>query len=115
MLFLFASSAVSVAQENTETEKLYTEIAGEYEFEFEGQVTTIMFFVEDGVLMGKDQTEDKGTVLEPVEGQELDFEVTTEEGQFFEISFSRDEDGKITKCLLKTMGMEIEGMKIVER
>ena len=112
MLAIFFCYAATFAQEKTDTEKLYTEIAGDYEFEYEGQVDVITFFVQDGVLMGRDSDDDKGTPLESVEGQELEFEVTTDEGQYFKITFSRDEDGKITKCLLATMGMEIRGVKI---
>ena len=110
-LVLFVCNAASFAQEKTDPQKLYAEIAGDYDFEFEGQEDMMTFFVKDGVLMGRDSADDKGTALEPVEGQELGFEVTTDEGQFIEIIFSRDENGKITHCLLKTMGMEIEGVK----
>jgi hypothetical protein len=70
--------------------------------------------VEDGVLMGRDSDDDKGTALEPVEGQELTFEVTTDQGQYFKITFSRDENGKITQCLLVTMGFDIQGKKIIK-
>ncbi|UCE41029.1 MAG: hypothetical protein JSV17_16565 [Candidatus Aminicenantes bacterium] len=111
-LALFTCYAAPFSQEKTETEKLYAEIAGDYEFEFEGQAETITFFIQEGVLMGRDSDDDKGTQLEPAEGKELGFEVTTEEGQFIEITFSRDENGKITQCLLVTMGMEIQGVKI---
>ena len=105
-------NGASFAQEKTDTEKLYAEIAGDYEFEIEGQVDTITFYVEDGVLMGRDADDDRGTALEPVEGKELAFEVTTDEGQYIELTFSRDENGKITECVLTTMGMEIKGVKI---
>lgn len=111
-LALFVYNAASFAQEKTDTQKLYAEIAGDYEFAFEGQVDTITFYVEDGVLMGRDADDDKGTALEPVEGKELAFEVTTDEGQYIEMTFSRDENGKITECMLMTMGMEIKGVKI---
>ena len=50
VLVFFLSHAASFAQEKTDTKKLYAEIAGDYEFEFEGQVTVITFFVKDGVL-----------------------------------------------------------------
>ncbi|UCC39208.1 MAG: hypothetical protein JSV96_15605 [Candidatus Aminicenantes bacterium] len=111
-LVLFISYGISFAQKKTDTEKLYVEIAGDYEFDVQGQVTIITFFVKDGVLLGRDSEEDEGTVLEPVEGKELGFEATGEDGQFYEITFSRDENGKITKCLLAVMGMEFEGVKI---
>ena len=93
--------------------KLYAEIAGDYEFDAEGQVIIITFLVKDGALYGTQEGDpNPPTPLEPVEGRELAFEATNEIGQFFEISFSRDEDGKITKCLLITEGFEIEGVKI---
>lgn len=111
-LVLFICHVAFFAQEKTDTAKLYAEIAGDYKFEFEGQVDVIIFYVEDGVLMGKDRDDDKGTPLEPVEGQKMGFEVTTEEGQFIEIIFSLDENGKITQCILKTMGIEIQGVRI---
>ena len=114
ILVLLVSNTVSFTQEKTDTEKLYAEIAGEYEFDFEGQVETITFYIQDGDLMGRDSDDDEGTVLDPVEGDELAFEVTTEEGQYIELIFSRDDDGLITQCLLKTMGMEIQGVKISE-
>ena len=113
-LVLFVCHAASFAQEKTDTQKLYAEIAGDYEFEYEGQVDVITFYVEDGVLMGRDADDDRGTALEPVEGEELTFEVTTDQGQFIEISFSRDENGKITQCLLTTMGFEMKGVRILK-
>ena len=113
-LVFFFCQALSFPQEKTDTQKLYAEIAGDYEFEYEGQADVITFFVEDGVLMGKDSDDDRGTALEPVEGQELVFEVTTDEGQYFKITFSRDENGKITQCLLVTMGLELQGKKIIK-
>jgi hypothetical protein len=111
-LLLFICNAASFAQENTDAEKLYAEITGDYEFEYEGQTSVITFFVKDGVLMGRDSESDPGTPLEPVEGKVLEFEATAQDGQFIEIMFSRDESDKITKCLLVTKGMEIEGEKI---
>lgn len=111
-LVLFICSAASFALNNTDTEKLYAEIVGDYEFEYEGETSIITFFVKNGVLMGRDSESDPGTPLEPVEGKELDFKATSEDGQSLEITFSRDEGDKITKCLLVTIGMEIEGEKI---
>ena len=68
--------------------------------------------MEDGVLLGKDSESDPGTPLEPVEGKELEFKATSEDGQILDVIFSRDENGKITKCLIVTMGMEIAGVRI---
>jgi hypothetical protein len=112
MLGLFICSAASYAQETADTAKLYAEIAGDYEFAVEGQTTILIFFVRDGVLMGKGSDDAEEVPLEPVEGKELSFEATNSRGQFYELTFSRDESGKITKCLIMTMGMEVEGVKI---
>ena len=111
-LVLFICNAASFALENKDTEKLYAQISGDYEFEFEGEINIITFFVKDGVLMGRDSESDPGTALEPLEGKELDFKATAEDGQIIDVTLSRDEDDKITKCLLVTMGMEISGVKI---
>jgi hypothetical protein len=110
-LAVFIGHTAAFAQEKGDTEKLYAEIAGDYEFEVEGQVEVLSFFVKDGVLMGRDSSDDSGTPLEPVEGKELEFTAVSDEGQFFEIAFTRDENGKITKCRLATMGQEFEGVK----
>ena len=111
-LAIFISNVASFAQKETDTEKLYAEIAGEYEFVVEGQPAVLIFFVKDRVLMGKSDESDEEVLLEPVEGKELGFEATNDEGQFYELTFSRDESGKITKCLVITMGLEVEGTKI---
>lgn len=109
-LLLFGLNSSSFAQDKA---KLYAEIAGDYEFDAGGQVIMITFLVKDGALYGTQEGDpDPPTPLEPVEGKELAFEATNSYGQFFEISFSRDEEGKITQCLIITEGMEVEGVKI---
>ena len=114
ILFLFVSSSLSVSQEKTDTAKLYAEIAGDYEFEMEGQVTTLSFYVKDGVLMGRaaGESDEEEVTLEPVEGKTMGFTTTNAQGMFIELTFSRDESGKITKCQVNAMGMIIEGIKI---
>jgi hypothetical protein len=111
-LVLLGLNISSFAQDKA---KLYAEIAGDYEFDIEGQVILITFLVEDGALYGTQEDDpDPPTPLDPVEGKELEFEATNQNGDFYEISFARDEDGKITKCLIITMGIEIEGVKLKE-
>ena len=108
-------SATWFAQEKkVDTQKLYEEIAGYYEFEAPEQTLYITFWVEDGVLKAKqeDDPDDEIVTLEPIEGKELAFEVTTQGGQVIELKFSRDEEGKITKCVVIAMGIKIEGVKI---
>jgi hypothetical protein len=109
-LVLFGFNISSFPQDKA---KLYTEIAGNYEYEFEGQVVVIIYSVEDGVLYGNTEgNPEPPSLLEPVEGKELEFTATGDDGNVYIISFSRDEEGKITKSLLVTQGMEIEGKKI---
>lgn len=109
-LVLFGLNVSTFSQDKT---KLYTEIAGEYEYEYEGQIVIIVYSVEDGELYGDQEgNPDPPTLLVPVEGKELVFEATGNDGNLYEISFSRDEDGKITKSILATMGIEIEGVRI---
>lgn len=109
-LVIFGLNISSLAQDKA---KLYAEIAGDYEFNVEGQIIIIIFSVEDGALFGTSENDpDPPTPIDPVEGKELEFEATNENGDFYAFIFSRDEDGKITKCLLIAMGMEVEGVKI---
>lgn len=105
---------ISFAQEKVDTSKLYAEIAGDYEFEMGGQVTVLMFFVKEGVLMSKAESDadEEEVILEPVEGKEMGFTTTNSQGMTIELTFSRDESGKITKCLVNAMGMEIEGVRV---
>ena len=109
-LVMFGISVSSYAQEKA---KLYEEIAGDYEYEYEGQYIVITYWVEDGVLYGTQEgNPEPPAELNPVEGKELVFETTGSDGNLYTISFSRDEDGKITKSTLAVMGIEVEGVKI---
>ena len=111
-MLLFGLNMSSYAQDKT---KLYSEIAGDYEYAFEGQVIIITYSVEDGILYGTQEGDpDPPTPLDSVEGNELAFTATGSDGNLYEISFSRDEDGKVTKSILATMDIEIEGVKIVK-
>lgn len=109
-LVLFGLNVSSFAQDKA---KLYTEIAGDYEYEYEGQVIVIIYSVEDGVLYATQEGDPEPPArLEPVEGKELEFETSGSDGNLYVISFSRNEDGKITKSVMATMGIEINGVKI---
>ena len=111
--FALMLSGLNVSSFAQDKAKLYAEIVGDYEYAYEGQVILITYSVEDGILYGTQEGDpDPPTPLEPVEGSELAFTATGSDGNLYEISFSRDEDGKITKSLLATMGIEIEGTKI---
>lgn len=109
-LVLFSLNVSTFTQEKA---KLYEEIAGDYEYEYQGQYIIITYSVEDGVLYGTQEGDPSPPAkLDPVEGKELVFETTGSDGNLYVISFSRDEDGKISKSTLATMDIEIEGVKI---
>ncbi len=108
-------TAAVTAQEKADKEKLFKEIAGEYEFDAEGQIIVITFLIEDGKLMGMQEGSDELAELEPVEGEELEFMIITPDGQEFEAQFVRDEKTKkIKKCILVVDGMEYEGTRITD-
>jgi len=109
-LVLFGLNVSSLAQDKA---KVLEEIAGEYEYAYEGQVLVIIYTVEDGVLYGTEENDpNPPSRLDPVEGKDLVFETTGDDGNLYVISFSRDEEGKITKSVLAVMGLEIEGVRI---
>jgi len=112
---IFLSAAVYAGSQTqdkpVDTKKILGEIAGDYDFEFQGQVMAINFFEKDGKLFGAPVGETPEEIL-PVKGSLLKFEVTpSTTGQFYELEFVRNEKGVIDKCVLKTMGSEIIGIK----
>ncbi len=110
LLILFGLSVTSFAQDKA---KLYGEIAGDYDYEYEGQVIVITYSVEAGILYATQEgNPEPPSRLDPVEGKELEFETTGGDGNLYVISFSRDEEGKITKSILATMDIVIQGVKI---
>ena len=109
-LVLFCLNVSTSAQDKA---KLYEEIAGDYEYEYEGQFIVITYWIEDCALYAnQEDVPSPPAKLDPVEGKELVFETTGSDGNLYVISFSRDEDGNITKSTLATMDIEIEGAKI---
>ncbi len=111
-LLLFLLSGISFSQEKKAgTKKILKKIAGKYEFSWEGPISIITFWVEDGKLKAAPEGEEPA-VLEPVEGEELKFRASIPDGSVIDLEFIRDEKGKITKCKISGMGMEMEGQKI---
>lgn len=114
---LLVLNVSSLAQEKKQKEgkeaKVLAEIAGDYEFEYEGQFFVFVFSVEDGKLMGAPEGEVQEE-LEPVEGEEMTFVGYSPQGDEYRFVFKRDGEGKITKCtaIVPAMGIEIEGTKI---
>ena len=111
----WAAAPFAGTQEAAST-KLYQELAGKYQFSFEGQFMTIVFWEKEGKLYGAQEGTEAydNTEVTPVEIKELKFEATNNEGQYFAINFARGESGKIEKCVLITDGLEIEGTRIIE-
>ena len=74
----------------------------------------IAFWIEDGKLFGAPEGEDPGEIVH-VKLEELQFEVETPDGQYFDIEFVRDDKGKITKMVLGAGEMEIEAKRLEEK
>lgn len=110
-LTLFVLSAALFAYYQEDAEKKYAPLVGDYEFDMQGQIMVVSFWVEDGKLVGAPEGETPEE-LEPVEGEDLKFEVNTADGQFMELEFVKDEAGKINTCIVLSMGMELEGIRI---
>lgn len=114
---LLVLNVSSLAQEKKQEEgkgaKVLAEIAGNYEFEYQGQFVVFVFSVEEGKLMSAPEGEVQEE-LEPVQGEELTFVGYAPDGSEFRFVFIKDEDGKIAKCKLSVpaMGIEVEGTKI---
>ncbi len=92
-------------------EKKYADIVGDYEFDQDGQIMLVSFWVEDGQLWGGPEGQESA-VLEPVEGKPLHFVVNTPDGSTMDLEFVKDDSGNVVKCLVDMMGMAMEGVKI---
>jgi hypothetical protein len=116
ILFLLAAAGgpAAIAQEKkVDTGKLFAEIVGDYDFSFQGEFMTLAFWMDKEKLLGAPRgQEDDYAEIVPVDLENLKFEATTSEGQYFEIAFARDEAGVIAKCLLRSQGLELEGVRV---
>ncbi len=110
MLMFLSTAAFSLGDDAA---KKYAPIVGTYEFYVEAQVMNIKFWVEEEKFWGAPEGETPAEIV-PMEGEEWKFEATTDDGQYFIISFVKDESGKFNKCIIEAMGMEIEGTRIEE-
>ena len=92
--------------------KLLAEIAGDYDFSFQGQSLLVQFMESDGKLFGAPPGETPEEIR-PVEGKPLCFDVTlAANGDYYELQFVRNDQGVIDKCVMTAQGMIIEGHKI---
>ena len=92
-------------------EKKYADIVGDYEFDQDGQIILVSFWVEEGELIGAPEGQ-ASAVMEPVEGKPLHFVANTSDGATMDLEFVKDDSGKVVKCLVDMMGMAMEGVKI---
>lgn len=115
LALLAALAAPAPAQDKPEDQKkVLAEIAGKYDFTFQGETLTVIFSEENGKLIGAPVGETPQEI-KPVEGKPLCFDVTVaDSGQYYELQFVRNEQGVIDKCVMTTMGMEIEGIKVMK-
>ncbi|MDH4272454.1 MAG: hypothetical protein OEW18_10835 [Candidatus Aminicenantes bacterium] len=112
---LAAIAAPAVAQDKpADMKKLIAEIIGDYEFSYQGESMLIQFTEKEGKLFGAPVGE-MPEEIKPVAEKPLCFDITVaENGQYYELQFVRNDKGVIDKCVMNTMGMTIEGMKIIK-
>ena len=109
----FVSPVSAGPQDQADVQKTYNDIAGTYEFVYEGQSLVIVFHVMDGQLYGREESDGENVEIKTVDLANLKFEATVQSsGQYYEIGFSRDENGKVSKCRLASGGIEIDGTRI---
>ncbi len=116
-LFLLAAClfipSLASAQEKADAQKIYADVAGTYEFSFEGQSLIIVFFVKEGRLYGKEQMDPEDVEIKPLDLEKLKFEATVQSnGNYYEIVFIRGEDGKVNKCQLTSSGIVLDGARV---
>jgi len=101
------------AQEKADAQKIYADVAGTYEFLLEGQNLIIVFFVKEGRLYGKEEMDPEDVEVKPLDLEKLKFEATVQSnGNYYEIGFIRDAEGKVNQCRLISGGMEVEGTRV---
>ncbi len=110
LMFSMCSPLLLAQQKDEALKKKYGQMLGSYEFSWDTQVMVITFWVEGGVILGAPEGETPAEIT-PVEGQELKFEADVE-GQYYELTFVKDELGKVTSCIMSVNGQELEGIKI---
>lgn len=102
-------------QEKRIDPRLLEEIAGRFEFHFDGGSQVIVFSHKDGTLMAGLEGE-LPNELRPIDAGKLTFVATPPEGPEYHYRFLRDGDGKINRChgSISSMGIEAEGTRIKE-
>jgi len=113
-LLAFGGVAAAAQSKPQDNKKLYAEIAGDWDFNIQGQSMIIQFSEKDGKLFAAPVGETPEEVI-PVPDKPLNFTVTVAaNGQFFEMVFSRNEKKVIDTCNLTSQGMTMTGKKIIK-
>jgi hypothetical protein len=103
----------SIIQDKEVDPKVLEQIAGNYEFEYQGQYMAFVFTVENGNLMGAPENE-TAEILEPMKDKETTFVGYNPDGMEYQFAFKKDADGKYTICVVNipAMGIEVEGFRV---
>jgi hypothetical protein len=108
-----AGGALAAQEKNPDAQKIYAEISGVFTYVAGDRELTVVYWVKEAKLYVAEQgRENESTEIVPVDLAKMKFEATNNDGNYYEIEFSRDEAGKIAKSLMKTRGVEAVGTRI---
>ena len=115
LILCMLSTASFSLQKNNVDPKLLDELIGPYKVEIQGQTGAFIFIEEDGHLKGAPAGEEP-SVLELMEGEDMTFVGHSPDGTEHLFKFLRNEEGKVTKCILSipAMGLVVEMFRIEE-
>lgn len=111
---LFVMNTPYFAQQEIKADtELLDELIGAYELKIQGQTGAFIFIEEEGKLKGAPAGEEP-SVLELMEGQEMTFIGYLPDGTEQLFKFLRNEEGKVTKCILSipASGLVVDMFKI---
>jgi hypothetical protein len=109
------STASFARQKNNVDPELLDELIGPYKVEIQGQTSAFIFIKEEGKLKGAPAGEEPSVLL-PKEGEDMTFIGHTPDGEEQFFKFLRNEEGKVTKCILSIpdAGLVVEMFRIEE-
>ena len=109
-----ATSQAPAQDKPVDMKKLVAEIAGDFSFDFQGQVLLVQFTAQDDKLFGAPPGEAPEEIY-PVEGKPLCFDVTVStNGDYYVLQFVRNDQGVIDRCVMTAQGFVIEGVKVAK-
>jgi len=113
-LILFAAVSAAAQNKPQDNKKLYAEISGDWDFNYQGQSMIIRFFEKDGKLFGVPAGETPEELTQ-VPDKPLNFAITVAaNGQLYELVFARNAKDIIDTCNITTQGTTISGKKILK-